>query len=143
MIVLMDVGQETGIHPMNKKVGGERLAYLALAKTYGIEGFEYASPEFKTMEVKGSVVTIAFDNVETGMTSYLKEVKGFEIAGENQVFYPAQVQLRAKSVLVSSPNVEKPVAVRYLFKNYAEAELFNGAGLPLSSFRTDSWPVSN
>lgn len=143
MAVLMDVGQETGIHPMKKKVVGERLAYLALGKTYGVEGFEYASPEFKAMEINGSVVTIAFDNVATGMTSYLKEVKGFEIAGENQVFYPAQVQLRAKSILVSSPSVEKPVAVRYLFKNYAEAELFNGAGLPLSSFRTDSWPVSD
>ncbi|MDO3695286.1 sialate O-acetylesterase [Wenyingzhuangia sp. chi5] len=139
MAVLMDVGEENNIHPNNKKVGGDRLAYLALAKTYGIDGFEYLSPEFNAMEIKGSTVTVSFKNVPNGITSYDKEVKGFEIAGENKVFYPATTYMRRKSVVLSSPNVEKPVAVRYLFKDYTKAEIFSTGGLPMSSFRTDDW----
>jgi sialate O-acetylesterase len=61
------------------------------------------------------------------------------MAGEDQVFYPAQAVLRSKSVLLSSPQVEKPVAVRYLFKDFTTAEIFSVGGLPLSSFRTDTW----
>ncbi|KDN56507.1 sialate O-acetylesterase [Flavobacterium seoulense] len=139
MAVLMDVGEENNIHPDNKKAGGNRLGYLALTKTYGMTGFEFESPEFSAMEIKGSVVTVAFDKAPNGVTSYGKEVTGFEIAGENKVFYPAKAELRRKSVLLSSPQVEKPVAVRYLFKDYAEAQIFSTGGLPLSSFRTDSW----
>lgn len=139
MAVLMDVGEKNNIHPVDKEKGGNRLAYLALAKTYGIEGFEYESPEFNAMEIKGSTVTVSFNNVPNGITSFGNTVNGFEIAGENQVFYPAQAVLRSKSVLLSSPRVEKPVAVRYLFKDYTNAEIFSVGGLPMSSFRTDNW----
>lgn len=139
MAVLMDVGEENNIHPADKEKGGSRLAYLALAKTYGIQGFEFASPEFKDMEVVGSTVTVAFNDAPNGITSYGKEVTGFEIAGENKVFYPAQAVVRRKSVVLSCAQVVKPVAVRYLFKDFAKAELFSVGGLPVSSFRTDDW----
>lgn len=139
MAVLLDVGEFGNIHPADKEKGGERLAYQALAKTYGIDGFEYESPEFNAMEIKGSTVTVSFNNVPNGITAYDKEVTGFEIAGENKVFYPAQVQLRRKSVVLSAPQVEKPVAVRYLFKDFTKAEIFSTGGLPMSSFRTDDW----
>lgn len=139
MAVLLDVGEFGNIHPADKQKGGERLAYQALVKTYGFEGFEYESPEFNAMEIKGSTVTVSFNNVPNGITAYDKEVTGFEIAGENKVFYPAQVQLRRKSVVLSAPQVEKPVAVRYLFKDFVKAEIFSTGGLPMSSFRTDDW----
>ncbi|AXP80058.1 hypothetical protein CJ739_965 [Mariniflexile rhizosphaerae] len=139
MAVLMDVGEKNNIHPANKEKGGNRLAYLALAKTYGMEGFEFESPEFNAMEIKGSTITVSFNNVPNGITSYNKEVLGFEIAGENKVFYPAKAVLRSKSVLLSSPQVEKPIAVRYLFKDFTTAEIFSTGGLPMSSFRTDDW----
>lgn len=139
MAVLMDVGEENNIHPIHKKQGGERLAYIALAKTYGIDGFEFESPEFNAMALKGSTVTVSFNNVANGITSFGKEVMGFEIAGEDQVFHPAQAVLRSKSVLLSSPRVEKPIAVRYLFKDFTKAEIFSVGGLPMSSFRTDIW----
>ncbi len=139
MAVVMDVGEKDNIHPADKKKGGARLAYLALAKTYGLEGFEFESPEFRAMEIEGSTVTVAFNNVPNGITAYGKEVTGFEIAGEDQKFYPAQAFLRSKSVLLSSPRVEKPVAIRYLFKDFTTAEIFSTGGLPMSSFRTDSW----
>lgn len=139
MAVLMDIGERNKIHPVHKAVGGHRLAYLALAKTYGYKGFEYESPEFNAMEIKGSTVIVSFNNVPNGITSYGKEVTGFEIAGEDKVFYPAKCVLRHKSVMLASPKVEKPVAMRYLFTDYAKAELFSTGGLPVSSFRTDNW----
>ena len=139
MAVIMDIGEKDNIHPVDKQKGGSRLAYLALAKTYGMSGFEFESPEFNAMEIKGSTVTVSFNNVPNGITAYNKEVLGFEMAGEDQVFYPAQAVLRSKSVLLSSPQVEKPVAVRYLFKDFTTAEIFSVGGLPLSSFRTDAW----
>lgn len=139
MAVIMDIGEKDNIHPVDKQKGGSRLAYLALAKTYGMSGFEFESPEFNAMEIKGSTVTVSFNNVPNGITAYNKEVLGFEMAGEDQVFYPAQAVLRSKSVLLSSSQVEKPVAVRYLFKDFTTAEIFSVGGLPLSSFRTDTW----
>ena len=135
MAVLMDVGEENNIHPMDKEKGGNRLAFLALAKTYGIEGFEFESPEYKSMEIKDGAVTVSFDNVENGITSYNKEVIGFELAGEDKIFYPAKTVVRRKSVVLTSDKVAKPVAVRYLFKDFAKAELFSGGGLPISSDR--------
>lgn len=139
MAVLLDVGEFGNIHPVDKEKGGNRLAYLALAKTYGITGFEFESPEFNGMQIKGSTVTVSFKNAPNGITSFGKEVTGFEIAGENKVFYPAQTVVRRKSVLLASPKVEKPVAVRYLFKDFTEAQIFSNGGLPVSSFRTDDW----
>ena len=139
MAVLMDIGEENNIHPVDKEKGGDRLAYLALAKTYGINGFEFESPKYKAMEIIGSTITISFDDAPNGLTSYGKEVTGFEIAGEDKVFYPAQAVLRRKSVQLSSAQVAKPVAVRYLFKDFTKAELFSVGGLPVSSFRTDEW----
>lgn len=139
MAVLLDIGEKHSIHPKHKKVGGQRLAYLALAKTYGIKGFEFQSPEFNAMEVKGSSLILSFNNVPNGLTSSVKNISGFEIAAQDKVFYPAKAYLRRKSVILSSPRVEKPVAVRYLFKDYVEAEIFSTGGLPLSSFRTDNW----
>ncbi|GGZ34106.1 9-O-acetylesterase [Echinicola pacifica] len=139
MAVLMDIGEKTLIHPADKKTGSLRLAYLALAKTYGIEGFEYESPELSGVEYKGSTAILSFDSAPNGITSYSKEVTIFEIAGENKKFYPANALLGRESITLSSPSVEKPVAVRYGFKNFVEGQVFSTGGLPLSSFRTDEW----
>ncbi|OXB11334.1 sialate O-acetylesterase [Flavobacterium plurextorum] len=139
MAVLMDVGEENNIHPMDKEKGGNRLAFQALAKTYGIEGFEFESPKYKSMEIKDGSVTVSFDDAANGITSYDKEVLGFEIAGEDKIFYPAKTVVRRKSVVLTADKVKNPVAVRYLWKDFAKAELFSAGGLPVSSFRTDEW----
>jgi len=139
LAVLMDVGEENNIHPTDKEKGGNRLAFQALSKTYGVEGFEFESPKYKSMEIKDNSVTVSFDDVPNGITSYGKEVNGFEIAGEDKVFYPAKAEVRRKSVVLTSDKVAKPVAVRYLWKDFVKAELFSNGGLPMSSFRTDEW----
>ncbi|MFC2137403.1 sialate O-acetylesterase, partial [Bacteroidota bacterium] len=139
MAVLMDIGEKNCIHPADKETPGNRLAYWALAKTYGIEGFGYASPTYKNIEIKDSAAIISFNNVPNGLTSFGKELECFEIAGEDKIFYPAKTVLRRKSVVVSSLNVGKPKAVRYAFKDFIVGDLFSIEGLPVSSFRTDNW----
>ncbi|KEO74277.1 sialate O-acetylesterase [Anditalea andensis] len=139
MAVLMDLGEDNNIHPKRKKEVGHRLAYMALSHTYDITGFESFSPEYSGMEINENLVTVSFNHVPNGITSFGKEVTGFEISGENRKFYPAKAVLRNKSLVLSSPDVPKPVAIRYAFKDFVVGELFSTGGLPLSSFRSDDW----
>lgn len=137
--ILLDVGEKDCIHPANKKAVGFRLALQALVKTYNINGINCESPEYNNIEIKDSVAIISFNNVGMGLTTFGKKITQFEIAGEDKVFYPAIVILKRKSIEVYSPHVKKPVAVRYAFKDFVDAEIFGTNGLPVSSFRTDNW----
>jgi sialate O-acetylesterase len=139
MACLMDVGEATCIHPANKQIGSERLAYLALVKTYGKKGFEYSGPVLKEMTVEGIMVKLTFDHAANGMTTFGKDLVNFKIAGENKRFYPAQATITGSGISLVSPMVEKPVAVRYAFDDFVVGELFNTEGFPVSSFRTDDW----
>jgi sialate O-acetylesterase len=138
MAVLMDAGLEYGIHPRKKREAGERLALLALSNTYNVEGL----PDFATysnVEFQGDTAVIAFSRskewvyFENGLHS-----DNFEIAGEDQVFHCAQAWISRNRVYVKSDQVNKPVAVRYAFKNWVVGDLMHD-GLPVSSFRTDNW----
>jgi sialate O-acetylesterase len=139
MAVLLDTGEKDCIHPAEKQKAGERLALLALAKTYGMKGFGFESPEYKAIEIAGSTVVVSFDNVPNGLTTFGKEISTFEIAGADKRFYAATAQIRSKSIVLASPRVKDPVAVRYAWKDVVDAEIFSTEGLPLSSFRTDDW----
>lgn len=139
MACILDAGEKNCIHPANKKVVGDRLAYLALAQTYRKRGFAFSGPVLKDMAIEGNIVHLTFDHTENGMTSYGKEITGFKVAGEDKKFYQAFVRITRSGISLSSPLVTNPVAVRYAFSNFPEAELFNLEGLPASSFRTDDW----
>lgn len=139
MAVVLDIGEENMIHPANKEAGGKRLALLALANTYGLKGFGFASPLYKSMSVKGNVATVSFDNASNGLTSFSKELQTFEVAGSDKVFHPAKATINGSSVSVSSSSVKEPAAVRYAFKDFVVGDLFSTEGLPASSFRTDDW----
>ncbi|MBT34089.1 MAG: sialate O-acetylesterase [Thalassobius sp.] len=141
MVSLMDAGEKHCIHPANKQVVGERMAYLALTQTYGQEGFECSGPTLKEMKVDGSIAKLTFDHAEHGLTTYGKELENFEIAGENQRFFPATAFITGEGISVYSPSVPNPVAVRYAFQDFVVGELFNTEGLPASSFRTDDWEM--
>lgn len=138
MAVLLDVGNKKSIHPSNKKVVGQRLAYWALAKTYGMEGFGYASPDHDQINIQNdTAIVVTFKNIPNGITSYSKEVTAFEIAGSDGEYFPAKAIVRRKSVVLSAPQVKAPVAVRYAFKDYVEGQLFSNEGLPVTSFRAE------
>lgn len=139
MAVLLDIGEEKSIHPSNKEAGGKRLALLALANTYGMKGFGAESPAYQSLEIKNNTAVIKFAHAANGLTTFGKELTLFEIAGSDKHFYPATGIIKSETVIISSPQVASPVAVRYAFKDFVSAELFNTEGLPASSFRTDNW----
>jgi sialate O-acetylesterase len=134
------------IHPAQKKPVGQRLAYLALNKTYGLTAVGCMSPSFKDMRVTGDIVDIHLAN-DLGAISRFEDIQGFELAGEDRVFHPAKAEhfwqpgggYWDETIRLSSPEVKKPVAIRYCFKNFQIGNLKNAAGLPLFPFRTDNW----
>jgi sialate O-acetylesterase len=139
MAVLMDIGEQPTIHPPHKETGGTRMAYLALAKTYGIKGFNALSPAYDNLTIKNDQAVVKFKDCPNGITSYFKELTTFEIAGDDKHFYPAKAVIAGSSVTVTSPQVKNPVAVRYAFRDFVVGELYSTDGLPVSSFRTDDW----
>jgi sialate O-acetylesterase len=138
IVVLMDNGEE-GIHPSDKETVGKRFAYLALGDTYKLKGFAYQSPSYDSLLINGSMATIRFKNAPNGLTSWDKPITQFEIAGSDKVFRPATAIIRNGTIVLSSPLVPAPVAVRYAFKDFIAGELFSTEGYPVSSFRTDGW----
>ncbi|MBR7017778.1 MAG: 9-O-acetylesterase [Prevotella sp.] len=138
--------ETTQIHPAQKKPVGQRLAYLALNKTYGMHAVGCMSPSYKDMKVTDDYVDIHLNN-DLGAISRFEDIQGFEVAGEDRVFHPAKAThfwqpgggYWDETIRISSPEVKKPVAIRYCFKNFQLGNLKNAAGLPLFPFRTDSW----
>lgn len=143
--VAIDVGETANFHPKNKKPVGERLALLALARTYGVE-VVCAGPEFRSMKIDGNRAVLAFDNVDGGLKIGANaqcddaELRGFAVAGADRKFHWAQATIEGETVVVSAPEVTRPVAVRYAWADNPICNLTNGAGLPASPFRSDVWP---
>jgi sialate O-acetylesterase len=139
LAVAIDIGESDDIHPKNKQDVGHRLALTALAKTYG-QKLEYSGPHYESQTLEGSSIRLTFSQAEE-MIARGGPLRQFAIAGEDQKFVWAEARIDGHSVVVSSPLVSKPVAVRYAWANNPEgANLYNGAGLPASPFRTDDWP---
>jgi sialate O-acetylesterase len=141
MVVINDVGDAENIHPINKKDPGERLALWALAKDYG-KDIIYSGPLYQTNTISNDSIRITFNHAGNGLKSRDGgPLKRFEIAGSDKVWHWADAKIEGKdSVLVSSPQVHNPVAVRYAWaRNPEGANLINNVGLPASVFRTDDW----
>ncbi|MCS2551264.1 sialate O-acetylesterase [Bacteroides faecis] len=137
MVTTTDAGSEKFIHPPYKIKVGERLAYWALAKTYGKEGFLYAGPFYKSCQLKGNVVEITFENGNEGLIPENQRLKGFELVDKNGRIVPAEAEIINGSarVKVWNDSISHPVEVRYCFRNYMEGDLFNNAEIPASPFR--------
>jgi len=136
MAIARDLG--SGVHPRNKSGYGSRAARVALAGAYS-KDIEYYGPLYKSRTVENGKVRIAFTHVGKGLTfRQADRLQGFTIAGEDKVFRRADAVIDGDSVVVSSPEVPSPVAVRYAWaRNAPWANLFNKDGLPALAFRTD------
>jgi len=140
LAVAIDIGEAKDIHPRNKQDVGLRLALWALAKTYD-KDLTYSGPLYQSMEVEGSKIRIRFSHVGEGLVAKGGPLKHFAIAGEDRKFVWADAVIDGETVVVSSPEVPKPVAVRYAWANNPEGcNLYNKADLPASPFRTDDRP---
>lgn len=136
MTVTIDCGDANDIHPPNKSPMGARLALAARALAYG-EKIDYSGPVFDSLKTRDGKAALRFSHVGGGLVAKDGELKGFTVSGEDKQFHPAQAKIVGDTVVVSSPEVEKPSAVRYGWADVPEGNLFNQAGLPASPFRTD------
>ena len=127
------------IHPSQKQQVGERLALQALIKTYGMKDIWCESAEFKDMKISNDTCYINLKNDYNGISRY-EDIHGFEVAGADKVFHKANASYYwTKGLIVTSPEVKTPVAVRYAFRNWGYGNVKNAALLPLFPFRTDNW----
>jgi sialate O-acetylesterase len=142
MAVITDVGEEKDIHPRKKAPVGERLALAARAIAYG-EKIEYSGPLYKSMTVKGDKAVLSFTHVGRGLEARDGAPKGFAICGDDHKWVWAKAEIQPNNtIVVSSPEVAKPVAVRYGWADYPVVNLWNKDGLPASPFRTDDFPLT-
>lgn len=160
--VLIDIGESGDIHPRNKKDVGERLALIALAKDYG-KSLPYSGPVYDSLKIDGSKAVLTFKHTDGGLVaktlpatfdvkSQTKEtaplvrnspssqLEGFAICGEDKKWFWADAKIEGDTIVVTSDKVPAPVAVRYAWSENPTCNLYNGAGLPASPFRTDDFP---
>lgn len=142
MAVTTDIGNAKDIHPTNKQDVGLRLAAIALDNVYGKKQI-FSGPTYKSQEIKGNQVILTFDNIGEGLlTPNNDELKGFEIAGSDKVFHSVKAIIKDNKIIVSSTQVQNPVAVRYGWADDDTAiNLFNKEKFPASPFRTDNWEM--
>lgn len=139
MVVIPDAADSTDIHPRWKQIPGERLAKWALAKTYD-KKIAFSGPRYKSHEVRGNQVIVSFDYTDGGLKSNdNKPLIGFCLAGADKVFHLAKVEIEGDKLVLSTPEVASPMAIRYNWDKFFRANFFNGAGLPATPFRTDRW----
>lgn len=141
MAVITDIGNPYDIHPTNKQDVGHRLAINALKKDFG-QNIEYSSPMLDAVAFDNAKATVSFKHIAKGLQVNDKfgYLKGFEIAGEDKVFYYAKAEIVDNKVVVYHPKGQKAIAVRYAWADSPmDANLFNSEGLPANSFRTDTW----
>lgn len=137
MVVTLDIGDLDNIHPANKQDVGKRLSKWALNKTYGVSDISYSGPLYKSFSADGGKITVFFTHTEGGLTSKEKSLTGFEVLDRNGRWYPAEAEIDGDNVIVQSFSVTVPLGIRYAFSDTAEATLFNGRGLPASSFTSE------
>lgn len=139
MAVSIDIGDALDIHPKNKQEVGRRLALQALAKTYQLP-IACDGPVFESSVISGPEIRLQFKPTRGKLNSADgAALTGFTIAGPDRVFYPATAEVQGQEVIVRSPNVPFPMAVRYAWANNPACNLTDESGLPASPFRTDNW----
>jgi len=159
MAVLIDTGESEDIHPQTKQIAGERLAKIALAKTYGSAN-PNSGPIYASMRIEGGSIRLSFDHIENGLVakevpatyavmrkadktaplvrnSPLSQLEGFAICGADKKWVWADAKIDGATVLVSSVHVPAPIAVRYAWSDNPTCNLYNAADLPAAPFRTD------
>lgn len=128
------------IHARKKQEIGERLAFMAANRTYGVEGVPSTYPAYSSVDLLGDKAVVHFKNADAGLNPNM-HISGFEVAGDDRVFYPATAteDWNERTITVSSDKVNDIKAVRYCFNNFAIGTLKDMYGMPLIPFRTDNW----
>ena len=139
LAVTIDTGDAANIHPTEKRIVGERLALVALVGHYG-KNLPHAGPTFRSIDREGNSLRVHFDHADGGLQCRGDRPEEFSVAGSDRRWHWAAARIDGNSVIVSSPAVPEPVAVRYAWQSNPKANLYSGAGLPAVPFRSDDWP---
>lgn len=139
MACIIDIGESDDIHPRNKQDVGKRLALIVRHHVFG-EKIAYSGPMYRSMTIEDNRIRLSFDHVDGGLLSKNGSLTGFAIAGSDRQFVWASAKIEGETVLLSSSEVQNPVAARYAWADNPKNNLVNKAGLPASPFRTDDWP---
>ena len=137
MVVTTDIC-DSELHPRKKVDVGKRLALAARALAYG-ETLAYSGPNFDRAEFKDGNAVLSFIDTGSGPVAKDGPLKGFAVAGADRKFVWADAEIKGNTVVVSSPQVPEPQAVRYAWAENPIGNLFNKEGFPASCFRTDEW----
>ena len=136
--VINDIGDAQNIHPSRKAQVGQRLALIARAKFYG-QDVVCSGPVYVGMSVSGSSMRLRFEQAHGGLVAASGGLTGFAVAGADRRWTWAEAHIDGEAVVLNCPGVAAPVAVRYAWSMGGVGNLFNGAGLPASPFRSDDW----
>ncbi len=139
MAITVDIGDAGNIHPKNKQETARRLSLWALGTVYGKKVPSTSGPLPTSQKFRTDEVVLSFSHTDSGLIAKGGELKGFTIAGNDRQWLPAQAKLKGNKVIASNPAVKNPIAVRYAWQDNPDCNMFNGAGLPASPFRTDDW----
>ncbi|GHU26264.1 hypothetical protein FACS1894164_17130 [Spirochaetia bacterium] len=134
MAVIIDCGEFDNIHPLDKQTVGYRLALQALKKVYG-KTIEAEGPLFSWVEPEGNTLRIHFDHAESGLESR-GPLEGFEVAGSEEIYYPARAHIDGCDVVVQSDKISEPQQVRYAWIKFGPTPLYAKNGLPAMPFRS-------
>ena len=149
LVVSVDTGDAVLLHPKNKRPIGIRHALYALANVYAMDVIG-SGPQFTNQRIDGSRIILHFDSPGSGLVTANdlnqtgdSKLNSFAIAGDDEQWQWADATINGDQVVVSSSEVESPVAVRYAWAmNPSQRNLlYNREGLPASPFRTDDWPL--
>ncbi len=140
MAVAIDIGESYDVHPKNKQEVGRRLALAAEGVAYG-RHVEYRGPTFKSVRGDKETLRVQFAHLAGGLLVRGPRLVGFEVAGQDQQFFPAEAKIVGSEVVLSSSRVSRPVAARYAWANDPTCNLYNKVGLPAPPFRSDAWTV--
>lgn len=154
LAVSIDVGDPQDVHPKGKEPVGQRLALAARKLAYGEHALVASGPVFREAKPNGATLHVIFTDIGSGLTigqapwraagdSPWPQDKliGFTLAGEDREWHEAEARIEGDHVIVSSPFVTKPIAVRYGWANSPRCNLYNREALPAVPFRSDDWPM--
>ena len=138
MAVTIDIGDADDLHPRTKMEVGRRLALIAKMEIHDLPG-DPSGPMFVGATRENGAMRVRFTHAATGLIAQQRPVQALELAGADKVFHPASGRIERDTLIVTSPQVPAPIAVRYAWTNAPAANLYNGAGLPAEPFRSDDW----
>lgn len=138
MAVCSDLGDSLDVHPRHKREVGERLAFSVLNRTYGHK-VTPNGPRYQSMKIDGNAIVLRFADAEGMRAAQGTRLIGFEVAGADGIYHPAEATIKNNTVIVRSKEVKQPAAARYGWQPFTRANLVNAAGLPASTFRTATW----